>query len=342
MGKCHLQPRGQHGYQSILPFEAQAESVSSKAELFNAQEHEQGLAFSDQAQSFSALSGQLSSMHERTMIYLHSFEILGPKMTEFREQIAWNKQASSRASFLCHAHWMSQRGQRGLLCVSSPETGIDLHCWDRFNQQDPSNMGCTMLIAPFAQQLFSRWREDAIFVSFHSLPAFPSHHFTFAALFPPGRSFKVGRKIDRLVWKERFPKASAPVPHHPPIQTALGTSSQSGPSLQTGSHWASSGPRVSTLLITKKEEKILQLIQSTPLQAFATQLLWLLELHSQTVWTGTSFRQRQQYSMISQTTRQKGKLRHSHGHNPPKFTKQTGSKRNSKVQYLTVKSSILH
>ena len=139
--------------------------------------------------------------------------------------------------------------------------------------RDPSNMGCTVLIAPFAQQLFSRWREDTIFVSFHSFPAFPSHHFTFAALVPPDGNFKVGRKIDGPVWKERFPKGSAPVPHHPPIQTALSTSSQSECSLQTGGHWASSGLRVSTLLITKKEEKIFQLVQSIPLEAFATKLV---------------------------------------------------------------------
>lgn len=153
------------------------------------------------------------------------------------------------------------RGAKEDFCVSPVQKQESIFTAETASiSRDPSNMGCTMLIAPFAQQLFSRWREDAIFVSFHSLPAFPSHHFTFAALFPPGRSFKVGRKIDRLIWKERFPKASAPVPHHPPIQTALSTSSQSGCSLQTGSHWASSGPRVSTLLITKKEEKILQLI----------------------------------------------------------------------------------
>lgn len=192
--KCHLQPCGQHGYQSILPSEAQAEPVSSKAELFNIQEHKQGPAFSDEAQLCSAHCGQLSSMCDRTMIYLHGFEILRPKMTECRQQVARNKQASSRASFLCQAHWMSlipwfmyqegmfmktdmstlsQRGQRRLLCGSSPETGIDLHSWYCLISRDPGNMGCTMLIAPFAQELFSRWREDIIFVSFHSFLLFP-------------------------------------------------------------------------------------------------------------------------------------------------------------------------
>jgi len=58
----------------------------------------------------------------------------------------------------------------------------------------PSNMGSTVPIAPFAPELLSRWKEDTIFVSFHAFPAFPSHHFTFAALFPPGGNFKVGRK----------------------------------------------------------------------------------------------------------------------------------------------------
>ena len=53
-GKCNLQLRGQHGYQSILPFEAQAESVL-QSKLFNAPEHKQGPAFSEQAQSCSAL-----------------------------------------------------------------------------------------------------------------------------------------------------------------------------------------------------------------------------------------------------------------------------------------------
>lgn len=66
------------------PFEAQAEPS-------RAQEHEQGLALCDQAQPGSALRGQLSSGWDRTMIYSLSFEILGPKMTECREQVARNK-----------------------------------------------------------------------------------------------------------------------------------------------------------------------------------------------------------------------------------------------------------
>lgn len=65
-----------------------------------------------------------------------------------------------------------------------------------------------------------------LFLSF--FPAFPTYHFTFAGLCPLGRNFKVGGKIVRPVWKERFPKGSAPVPHHPPIQTALSNSPQSG------------------------------------------------------------------------------------------------------------------
>lgn len=213
------------------------------------------------------------------------------------------------------------RGAKEGFCMAPVQKQESIFTADTASiSRDPSNMGSTVLIAPFAQELFSRWREDTIFVSFHAFPAFPSHHFTFAALFAPGRNFKVGRKIVRPAWKERFPKGSSPVPHHSLIQRALSTSSQSGCSLQTGGHQASSGPRVSTLLLTKKEEKILQLIQPIPLQVFAPKLLQLLELRSRTVWTGTSFRQRQQYSMRSLTTGQKGKLRYSHGLNPPRLT----------------------
>lgn len=69
-------------------------------------EHTQGPAFPDQAQSRSALCGQLSSMCDSTMIYLNGFEIPGSKMTECRAQVAWNKRASSKLSFLYQAHWM--------------------------------------------------------------------------------------------------------------------------------------------------------------------------------------------------------------------------------------------
>lgn len=69
----------------------QSTRFEAQAEPSKAQEHKQGLALSDQAQPGSALWGQLSSVWDRAMIYSHSFEILGPKMTECREQVARNK-----------------------------------------------------------------------------------------------------------------------------------------------------------------------------------------------------------------------------------------------------------
>lgn len=46
----------------------------------------------DWAQSCSVLCGQLSTVCDRTMIYLHALEILGPEMRECREKDAWKKQ----------------------------------------------------------------------------------------------------------------------------------------------------------------------------------------------------------------------------------------------------------
>lgn len=119
---------------------------------------------------------------------------------------------------------LSQRGHGQLVCGSSPETWTALHSGYCSRPQGPSNMGCSMLIAPAAQPLFGSWREDGGVVSFHPFAAFFSYCFTFAALVSPSGNFKIGRKVVRPVWKD-FQRL---IPHCPPIQRALRTSAQSG------------------------------------------------------------------------------------------------------------------